>query len=82
MQEAVPAGVGSMAAIIGLDDATIIACCAAAAEREVVTAVNFNSPGQVVIAGNVAAVERACILCKALCSKLALFLLALAPSHS
>lgn len=82
MQEAVPAGVGSMAAIIGLDDTTIIACCAAAAENEVVTAVNFNSPGQVVIAGNVAAVERACILCKNKGAKRAQLLMVSAPFHS
>lgn len=82
MQEAVPAGVGSMAAIIGLDDAAIIACCNAAAENEVVTAVNFNSPGQVVIAGNVAAVERACILCKDWGAKRAQLLMVSAPFHS
>jgi [acyl-carrier-protein] S-malonyltransferase len=82
MQEAVPAGVGSMAAIIGLDDAAIIECCKIAAENEVVTAVNFNSPGQVVIAGNVAAVERACILCKSKGAKRAQPLMVSAPFHS
>lgn len=82
MQEAVPAGVGSMAAIIGLDDAAIIACCATAAENEVVTAVNFNSPGQVVIAGNVAAVDRACVLCKDKGAKRAQLLMVSAPFHS
>lgn len=52
MQEAVPAGHGAMAAILGLDDAVVVEICAEAAEDQVVSAVNFNSPGQVVIAGN------------------------------
>jgi [acyl-carrier-protein] S-malonyltransferase len=82
MQEAVPAGVGSMAAIIGLDDAAIIEACAAAAENEVVSAVNFNSPGQVVIAGNTAAVDRACVLCKEKGAKRAQLLMVSAPFHS
>jgi [acyl-carrier-protein] S-malonyltransferase len=82
MQEAVPAGVGSMAAIIGLDDASIISCCETAAENEVVSAVNFNSPGQVVIAGNKAAVDRACILCKENGAKLTQLLPVSAPFHS
>ncbi|MBI1732065.1 MAG: ACP S-malonyltransferase [Gammaproteobacteria bacterium] len=59
MQNAVPAGTGAMAAILGLDDQAIAAACAEAAEQEIVTAVNFNAPGQVVIAGHRAAVERA-----------------------
>lgn len=59
MQEAVPAGQGAMAAILGLDDAVVVDLCAQAAQGEVVSAVNFNSPGQVVIAGAKAAVERA-----------------------
>lgn len=82
MQAAVPEGVGSMAAIIGLNDAAIIECCALAAENEVVTAVNFNSPGQVVIAGNVAAVDRACVLCKSKGAKRAQLLMVSAPFHS
>lgn len=57
MQEAVPAGHGAMAAILGLNDAVVVEICAKAAEDEVVSAVNFNSPGQVVIAGNKAAVD-------------------------
>ncbi len=82
MQEAVPAGVGSMAAIIGLDDAAIIESCAQAAEDEVVSAVNFNSPGQVVIAGNTGAVDRACALCKEKGAKRAQLLAVSAPFHS
>jgi [acyl-carrier-protein] S-malonyltransferase len=82
MQEAVPVGVGSMAAIIGLDDAAIIDCCRAACENEVVSAVNFNSPGQVVIAGNKAAVDRACLLCKEKGAKRAQLLAVSAPFHS
>lgn len=82
MQEAVPAGVGSMAAIIGLDDAAIVEACNQAAEDEVVSAVNFNSPGQVVIAGNVGAVDRACALCKEKGAKRAQLLAVSAPFHS
>lgn len=82
MQEAVPAGQGAMAAIIGLDDALIIEACKKAAQGEVVTAVNFNSPGQVVIAGTAAAVERACILCKEAGAKRALPLPVSAPFHT
>ncbi|QUM76474.1 ACP S-malonyltransferase [Moritella sp. 24] len=63
MQQAVPQGIGAMAAVIGLDNDAIIAACEKAAEDEVVSAVNFNSPGQVVIAGNKAAVARASELC-------------------
>lgn len=59
MQSAVPQGVGAMAAILGLEDDQVKAICAEAAQGKVVEAVNFNSPGQVVIAGNTAAVERA-----------------------
>jgi [acyl-carrier-protein] S-malonyltransferase len=81
MQEAVPADIGAMAAILGLDDAQIIEICAAAAEDEVVSAVNFNSPGQVVIAGNKAAVERAMLACKAAGAKRALPLPVSVPSH-
>lgn len=81
MQQAVPAGTGKMAAIIGLDDAAIIASCEEAAQEQVVSAVNFNSPGQVVIAGNVEAVERAMELCKEKGAKRALPLPVSVPSH-
>ena len=81
MQLAVPAGVGAMSAIIGLDDALIAKACAEAAQGEVVSPVNFNSPGQVVIAGNKAAVERANELCKAAGAKRALPLPVSVPSH-
>ena len=81
MQASVPAGVGAMFAIIGLDDEAIIAACAEAAQGEVVSAVNFNSPGQVVIAGHKAAVERAGELCKAAGAKRALPLPVSVPSH-
>lgn len=81
MQEAVPAGQGGMAAILGLDDAAIRTACAEAAQGEVVEAVNFNSPGQVVIAGSKAAVDRACELCKAAGAKRALPLPVSVPSH-
>ncbi len=81
MQQAVPAGTGKMAAIIGLEDAAIIAACEEAAQDQVVSAVNFNSPGQVVIAGNVEAVERAMDLCKEKGAKRALPLPVSVPSH-
>lgn len=81
MQAAVPQGVGSMAAIIGLDDDKVIAACADAAQQEVVSAVNFNSPGQVVIAGNKDAVDRASVLCKEAGAKRALPLAVSVPSH-
>lgn len=82
MQEAVPAGQGAMAAIIGLDDAKIIEVCKNASQGEVVSAVNFNSPGQVVIAGTAAAVERASALCKEAGAKRALPLPVSAPFHT
>jgi [acyl-carrier-protein] S-malonyltransferase len=82
MQEAVPAGQGAMAAIIGLDDALIIEACKKAGQGEVVSAVNFNSPGQVVIAGAAAAVERAGVLCKEAGAKRALPLPVSAPFHT
>ena len=82
MQDAVPAGVGAMSAIIGLDDAAILDACKKAAQGEVVSAVNFNSPGQVVIAGHVAAVERAGALCKEAGAKRALPLPVSAPFHT
>jgi [acyl-carrier-protein] S-malonyltransferase len=81
MQEAVPAGVGAMYAIIGLDDETIAKACEEAAQGEVVSPVNFNSPGQVVIAGNKAAVERAGAQCKEAGAKRALPLPVSVPSH-
>lgn len=81
MQLAVPSGTGAMSAIIGLDDALIAKACAEAAQGEVVSPVNFNSPGQVVIAGNKAAVERANELCKAAGAKRALPLPVSVPSH-
>jgi [acyl-carrier-protein] S-malonyltransferase len=82
MQEAVPAGQGAMFAIIGLDDALIIEACKKAEQGEVVSAVNFNSPGQVVIAGSAAAVERAGALCKEAGAKRALPLPVSAPFHT
>lgn len=82
MQEAVPAGQGAMAAIIGLDDALIVDACKKAEQGEVVSAVNFNSPGQVVIAGTAAAVERAGALCKEAGAKRALPLPVSAPFHT
>ncbi|MGO1247430.1 MAG: ACP S-malonyltransferase [Oceanisphaera sp.] len=81
MQEAVPEGTGAMSAIIGLDNDAIIANCAKAQQDEVVSAVNFNSPGQVVIAGNKAAVERANVLMKESGAKRALPLPVSVPSH-
>ncbi|MCU7853461.1 MAG: ACP S-malonyltransferase [Candidatus Thiodiazotropha sp. (ex Monitilora ramsayi)] len=81
MQEAVPEGTGGMAAILGLDDDKIREVCSTAAEGEVVEAVNFNSPGQVVIAGNKAAVDRACGLAKEAGAKRALPLPVSVPSH-
>ena len=81
MQSAVPEGVGAMAAILGLDDDMVRAACAEAAQSEVCEAVNFNSPGQVVIAGNKAAVERGMELAKAKGAKRALPLPVSVPSH-
>jgi len=81
MQSAVPEGVGGMAAILGLDDAAVVAVCAEAAQGEVLEAVNFNSPGQVVIAGHKAAVERGCALAKEKGAKRALPLPVSVPSH-
>lgn len=81
MQTAVPAGTGTMSAIIGLDDALIAKACEEAAQGEVVSPVNYNSPGQVVIAGHKAAVERANELCKAAGAKRALPLPVSVPSH-
>lgn len=81
MQEAVPPGEGAMAAILGLDDDKVIAACAEAAASQVVSAVNFNSPHQVVIAGHASAVERAVALAKAAGAKRALLLPVSVPSH-
>ncbi|NPE60357.1 ACP S-malonyltransferase [Dickeya dadantii] len=81
MQEAVPEGTGAMYAIIGLDNDAIAAACAEAAQGQVVSPVNFNSPGQVVIAGNKEAVERAGAACKAAGAKRALPLPVSVPSH-
>jgi [acyl-carrier-protein] S-malonyltransferase len=86
MQEAVPVGTGAMAAILGLDDDKIREACAEAAvaigNGEVVEPVNFNAPGQTVIAGSKAAVERACEACKARGAKRAVLLPVSAPFHS
>lgn len=81
MQQAVPAGVGAMSAIIGLADEDVATACANAAQDQVCSAVNFNSPGQVVIAGNKEAVERANALCKEAGAKRALPLPVSVPSH-
>jgi [acyl-carrier-protein] S-malonyltransferase len=81
MQQAVPAGQGGMAAILGLEDADVLAACAEAAQGDVVSAVNFNAPGQVVIAGSAAAVERAIEACKAKGAKRAMALPVSVPSH-
>ncbi len=81
MQQAVPEGAGAMYAIIGLDNETIIHACKTAEQGEVVSAVNFNSPGQVVIAGSKDAVERAAAACKEAGAKRALPLSVSVPSH-
>ncbi|WP_217543812.1 ACP S-malonyltransferase [Vibrio metschnikovii] len=81
MQEAVPAGTGAMYAIIGLDDEAIADACQQAAQGQIVSPVNFNSPGQVVIAGQKEAVERAGVLCKEAGAKRALPLPVSVPSH-
>jgi [acyl-carrier-protein] S-malonyltransferase len=82
MQHAVPEGVGAMAAIMSLDDDAVRAACAEAAQGEAVQAVNFNAPGQVVIAGHKAAVARATAACKARGAKRAMTLPVSAPFHS
>lgn len=82
MQTAVPQGRGAMAAILGLEDADVIGVCAEAAQGEVVQAANFNSPGQVVIAGDKSAVERAIKLLTEKGAKRALILPVSAPSHT
>jgi [acyl-carrier-protein] S-malonyltransferase len=81
MQEAVPEGTGAMSAIIGLDNEAIAKACEESAQGQVVSPVNFNSPGQVVIAGHKEAVERAGAACKAAGAKRALPLPVSVPSH-
>jgi len=82
MQEAVPAGQGAMAAILGLDDEVIVSVCAEAAGDGVADAVNFNAPGQVVIAGDKAAIERAIEVAKSHGAKRAILLPVSVPAHS
>lgn len=82
MQEAVPMGTGAMAAILGLDDDAVRAACAEAAQGQIVEAVNFNAPSQVVIAGHQAAVERAAAAAKTRGAKRAVMLPVSAPFHS
>lgn len=81
MQEAVPIGEGAMAALLGLDAARVEEVCREAAQGEVVSPANLNSPGQIVIAGNKAAVERACTLAKSRGAKRAIPLKVSAPFH-
>ena len=81
MQEAVPQGEGAMAALLGLDEAQAIKACAEAAQGDVVSAANLNSPGQIVIAGSKAAVERAIVTAKARGAKRAVLLPVSAPFH-
>jgi [acyl-carrier-protein] S-malonyltransferase len=82
MQEAMPAGAGAMAAVLALEDAEVEAACREAAQGQVVEAVNYNSPGQLVIAGDAAAVERAIEGCKRRGAKRALLLPVSVPAHS
>lgn len=81
MQQAVPAGMGAVAAVIGLDDAAVSALCAEAAEGEVLAAVNHNCPGQVVIAGGAQAVQRAIVQAKSAGAKRAVLLPVSVPVH-
>ena len=81
MQEAVPEGVGAMAAVLGLADEQVVQVCRDAAQGEVCSAVNFNSPGQVVIAGNANAIDRAMLAAKEAGAKRALKLPVSVPSH-
>lgn len=81
MQEAVPLGVGAMAAIIGLENDDLIECCKEASEIGIVEPANFNCPGQIVVAGETAAVEKAAELCKAKGAKRAMLLPVSAPFH-
>jgi len=82
MQEAVPAGQGAMAAILGADDDAVAAACRKAAEGHIVEPVNYNAPGQLVIAGELAAVERAMQAAKELGARRAVLLPVSAPFHS
>lgn len=82
MQAAVPVGTGAMAAVLGLDDDEVQAACAQAAEGQIVEAVNFNAPAQVVIAGHAEAVQRAMTAAKARGAKRAMLLPVSAPFHS
>ena len=82
MRDACPGGQGRMAAVLGLDDEAIVACCEEAAEGQVVQAVNFNAPGQVVIAGHNDAVNRAVEICKSKGAKKAMPLAVSVPCHS
>jgi [acyl-carrier-protein] S-malonyltransferase len=82
MQQAVPEGTGAMAAILGLEDEAVEQACAAAAQGEVVQAVNYNSPAQVVIAGHASAVNRAIAIAKERGAKRALLLPVSVPAHS
>ena len=82
MQQAVPVGEGAMAAILGIADDIIIAACDSARESGVVNAVNFNAPGQVVIAGSTAGVDRAITICKEAGAKRAMALPVSAPFHT
>ena len=82
MQEAVPVGQGAMAAVLGLEDEDVEAACREAAQGEIVEAVNFNAPGQVVIAGHATAVKRAIEACKTRGAKRAIDLPVSVPSHS
>ena len=82
MQIAVPNGVGGMAAILGMEDETVENVCAEVAQGQVVQAANYNSPGQLVIAGNVEAVERAVAVCKEAGARRAMMLPVSGPFHS
>jgi [acyl-carrier-protein] S-malonyltransferase len=82
MQQAVPVGVGAMAAIMGIEDQIVIDACAEAAEEQIAAAVNFNAPGQVVIAGDAAAIARAVDICKKAGAKRAVELPVSAPFHT
>jgi [acyl-carrier-protein] S-malonyltransferase len=81
MQDATPAGSGAMAAVLGLDDDVLAKVCAEAAQGEVVSCANFNSPGQIVIAGQKAAVDRACALASEAGARRAIPLAVSVPSH-
>ena len=82
MQQAVPVGVGAMAAIMGTDDEIVVDACRQAAQQQIVAAVNFNAPGQVVIAGDADAVARAVTICKKAGAKRAVELPVSAPFHT